>query len=127
MGILSSIFTWWNGSTIGTRLWTSRNGEKVGEDSFGNVYYRNGNDSRRWVIYDNDSEASRVPAEWHGWLHHTHKRPPTEVSLRRWSWQKDHVPNMTGTDLAYRPPGSLANLGEDAPKAPLPYQPWQPE
>jgi len=37
---LLQIFTWWNGQTIGTRFHTWRKGERVGEDEFGNVYYR---------------------------------------------------------------------------------------
>src|SRR4051812_46192516 len=34
------IFTWWNGQTFGTQLWTWRFGELVGEDEQGNRYYR---------------------------------------------------------------------------------------
>ncbi len=33
-------FTWWNGQTFGTQLWTWRYGELVGEDEQGNRYYR---------------------------------------------------------------------------------------
>lgn len=127
MGILRDIFTWWNGSTIGTRLFTSRHGEKVGEDELGNVYYRNADDTRRWVIYAKVSEASMVTADWHGWLHHTFKEPPTEQPLRRWGWEKDHIPNMTGTDLAYRPPGSLARGASGAQGVKPAYQAWTPE
>ena len=29
-------FTWWNGQTFGTQLWTSLHGEFVGDDEFGN-------------------------------------------------------------------------------------------
>jgi len=41
------IFTWWDGQSFGTQLWTSRNGKKVGEDAQGNIYYHNADDSRR--------------------------------------------------------------------------------
>ena len=37
MNILGKIFTWWDGATIGTALFTSRNGEHVGTDAFGNI------------------------------------------------------------------------------------------
>ena len=37
---LVQFFTWWNEQTLGTRLHTWRHGERVGEDQFGNVYYR---------------------------------------------------------------------------------------
>ncbi len=127
MAILRDIFTWWHGTTIGTTLFTSRHGKKVGEDEAGNVYYRNADDTRRWVIYRIDSEASNVSADWHGWLHHTFDQPPTELPLRAWSWQKERLPNLTGTDAAYRPPGSLVSHGRDAGVTPKPYTPWVPE
>ena len=37
--ILRFLFTWWNGITVGTKLYTYFNGKKVGEDYFGNFYY----------------------------------------------------------------------------------------
>src|ERR1700759_1473179 len=71
---LLKVFTWWNGQTFGTQLWTSRYGELVGEDEQGNRYYRTKggaidptlNFERRWVIYNGLAEASRIPAGWHG-------------------------------------------------------------
>ena len=48
----SRIFTWWNGETIGTQIFTWRKGIKVGEDDQGNLYFRDRNDKRRWVIYN---------------------------------------------------------------------------
>ena len=40
MGILGKIFTWWDGATVGTSLFTARHGEHVGTDGQGNKYYR---------------------------------------------------------------------------------------
>ena len=99
------IFTWWNGQTFGTQLWTWRFGELVGKDEQGNRYYRtNGGKidptlgfERRWVIYNGYAEATRVPPSWHGWLHHTVDVPPTEEAYTPREWEKPHVPNMTGT------------------------------
>jgi len=127
MAILRKIFTWWNGSTIGTTLFTARNGEKVGEDAAGNVYYRNSDDSRRWVIYADDTEASNVAGEWYGWMHHTFDEPPTEAPMQAWPWQKDRLPNLTGTSGAYRPPGSLVTLGRTEKSADKPYTAWVPD
>jgi len=67
MDFLKRIVTWWNGQTLGTQLWTARNGVKVGEDDQGNTYYETRDGKRRWVIYNGEAEASRVAAEWHGW------------------------------------------------------------
>lgn len=127
MGLVSKInrvFTWWNGQTYGTMLWTWRKGEKVGEDDQGNVFYRNADNSRRWVIYNGDTEATRVGPEWHGWLHHTWNEPPTEVALKKKAWEQPHQKNLTGTALAYAPAGSLRR-GDPAPRAD--YEAWTPE
>ena len=127
MGLLKSIFTWWNGATVGTRFFTKRHGERVGEDEFGNTYYRNADDSRRWVIYAGVAEASTVTPEWHGWLHHTFELPPTESPLKKWEWEAPAVPNMTGTAQAYRPPGSLLHP-QPVPIEELDgYTAWKPE
>ena len=71
-----------------------------------------------------EAEASRVAPEWHGWLHHTWQDPPTEAPLPRQPWEKPHVPNLTGSDLAYRPPGSILS---PAPQARSDYEAWAPE
>ena len=39
MGFFSKIFTWWDGATIGTSLFSAFNGEHVGTDAQGNKYY----------------------------------------------------------------------------------------
>lgn len=126
MAWLRRIFIWWNGATLGTFISTLWRGKYVGQDPFGNQYYRDKNDKRRWVIYNGTVEASRVPPEWHGWLHHTFAEPPTVAPPRIKPWEKDHIPNMTGTDEAYRPAGSLAATGRHAP-ASDDYQAWNPE
>lgn len=131
LSLLTSIFTWWNGATLGTRWTVWRSGKFVGEDELGNKYYeepkaRPGLWRRRWVLYNGLAEASKVPAEWHGWLHHTVKQAPTETDYQAKSWQTGHQPNYTGTDRAYHPKGSLAG---DAVRAPATgdYKAWQPD
>ena len=126
-------FTWWNGQTFGTQLWTWRFGELVGQDDAGNKYYRTKGGAidptlgfeRRWVVYNGLAEPSRVPPSWHGWLHHTVNVPPTEDGYVARAWEKPHRPNLTGTYEAYRPPGSTLRPG--ARKPPLDYEPWQPQ
>lgn len=127
MGILNTLFhavTWWDGATLNTRLWTWRKGERVGKDADGNVFYQSHDGARRWVIYDGDAEASRVSPEWHGWLHHTWQQPPSEAPLPRQSWEKPHIENMSGTDLAYAPAGSIRRA---EPAARSDYEAWSPE
>jgi len=132
MSILSEIFSWWGGNTWSNRLYTSWRGKLVGTDAGGNRYYvqRKGigplGVPRRWVIYRNLAEASQIPPDWHGWLHHTFKEPPTTEPFKEKAWEKDHVPNLTGTPEAYRPDGSLLKSGE-RPRATGDYQAWKPE
>lgn len=131
MGILSKIFTWWDGATIGTSLFTAMNGEHVGTDAEGNKYYRSKKKSgdgreRRWVIYAGDNDASRVPAEWHGWLHHSYDELPESHLPPPKIWQTDYTPNATGTPEAYRPAGALERGGRRAP-ATGDYEAWSPD
>lgn len=121
---LNRVFTWWNGQTLGTQLFTWRKGEQVGEDAQGNIFYRNADDSKRWVIYNGEIEASRVDAEWHGWLHRTWDEPPSERAVTHKAWEKPHVPNLTGSAAAYAPEGSIRHV---APKARADYEAWNPE
>jgi NADH:ubiquinone oxidoreductase subunit len=122
----SPIFTWWNSATFGTRLFTSRKGEKVGEDAQGNIYYQEKGGRRRWVIYKNGPvEASRVPADWHGWLHYTVDETPKENDPNIKPWEKEHLANQTGSDDAYFPSGSLNAAGERASTV-SDYEAWKP-
>jgi NADH:ubiquinone oxidoreductase subunit len=115
--------------TLGTRLFTWLHGERVGEDKAGNRYFRDkraapGTRERRWVLYPGKAEASTVPAEWHGWLHHRTDALPSADRPRK-PWQQDHQPNQTGTDAAYRPPGSVLKGGKREPMT-GDYEPWRP-
>ncbi|KFI28190.1 NADH:ubiquinone oxidoreductase subunit NDUFA12 [Paenirhodobacter enshiensis] len=125
MSFLTRVFTWWNGQTIGTKLYTSHKGRKVGEDAQGNVYYQTADGSRRWVIYNGEIEASRVAPEWHGWLHHTWDEPPTTDPVVHKAWELPHHENLTGTGAAYRPKGSIAGAAQPVERRD--YDAWQPE
>jgi NADH:ubiquinone oxidoreductase subunit len=122
---LLQFFTWWNGQTLGTRFWTWRRGNFVGEDEFGNRYYSEKNGARRWVIYNGTAEASAIPPGWHGWMHHRVDTPPPSESYKAREWQKPHQPNLTGSSKAYRPQGSLAVAGE-RPRVTGDYDAWTP-
>jgi len=65
-----------------------------------------------------------VPAEWHGWLHHTTDLTPDQMPAPR-AWQKEPLPNLTGTDAAYRPSGAMERGGVRA-AATGDYEAWSP-
>lgn len=103
----------------------------VGQDQSGNKYYtaspRKGyKRERRWVTYKGAAEATKIPPEWHGWMHHQSDVVPSsdQKSFRR-KWQKPHKSNRTGTHEAYRPPGHLLKEGK-RPKATGDYEAWNP-
>jgi len=111
-------------------VFTLLNGKKVGSDAQGNTYYsakprRGTKRERRWVMYNGLVEASRVPPEWHGWLHHQTDIVPQEQNPLRQSWQKPPQRNLTGTTNAYVPPGHVLR-GNHRDKATGDYQAWTP-
>jgi NADH:ubiquinone oxidoreductase subunit len=103
-------------------------GRRIGTDSAGNVYYESRSDylnygrKRRWVLYAGEPEATSVPPEWHGWLHHSMDAP---LDSKRLPWMKDHQRNQTGTALAFRPQGHDASGGRRMPTA-GDYEAWTP-
>jgi len=121
--------------SIGTLLFTLLRGEFVGADAYDNRYYRErggvrrnvgGLDrERRWVVYKGEPEGSKVPPEWHAWLHHTNDAVPAGQAQKR-PWLKPHVQNLTGTPYAYRPRGHEFRGGRRA-SATGDYEPWRPE
>ena len=138
MGFFGKIFTWWDGATLGTALNSALSGEKVGSDAQGNAYFRAkkrygkghpfAGRERRWVIYNGANDASRVPAEWHGWLHGAFadgadggvpesNLPPPRI------WEVDYTPNATGTAAAYLPGGARG----ERQAATGDYEAWSPE
>ena len=96
------IFTWWNRQTLGTRIHTMFRGKLVGEDKYKNKYYEDKN-GKRWVIYSGEIETTKIPQEWYSWIHYTKNKIENNHDLKRFSWQKDHQPNQTGTEKAYIP------------------------
>ena len=69
--VLTKIFTWWNGATIGALFDIAKRATLVGEDDQGNRYFEERKATlegrkRRYVLYKGYAEPSRVPADWHG-------------------------------------------------------------
>lgn len=129
MSILGKIFTWWDGATFGTMLFSARNGRTIGQDALGNTYHEGKagvtGHPRRWVMYSGANDASRVPPEWHSWLHNTVDLPPDESLPPPRRWELDAKANLTGSLAAYRPAGALEAGGERA-AATGDYEAWHP-
>ena len=107
--LLKKIFIWWNQDTFGTRLKTIVFGKFVGSDDSGNKYYE-GKNGKRWVIYSDEIDASKIPVEWYSWMHFTPNRIEKNHTLAKYDWQKPHKPNVTGTKEAYYPNKNKDNV-----------------
>jgi len=60
--LFKKIFIWWNQETLGTKLKTIFYGKLAGKDSSGNKYYES-KYGKRWVIYNDENDASKIPTE----------------------------------------------------------------
>ena len=80
--IFKELFTWWNRQTLGTRIQTALFGKLVGEDEFGNKYYQN-KSGKRWVIYKEEVEASKISDQWYSWMHYTKNKIENVLDLKK--------------------------------------------
>ena len=55
------------------------------------------------VIYNGEIDATKIPDEWYSWMHHTKNKIENLHNLKKYSWQKEHLYNQTGTDKSYHP------------------------
>ena len=100
--LLKNIFIWWNQETIGTKLKTIFFGKLVGVDTYGNKYFTS-KSGKRWIIYNDEIDASKIPIEWYSWIHFTSNKIENKHNLEKYAWQKPHQSNQTGTENAYHP------------------------
>jgi NADH:ubiquinone oxidoreductase subunit len=130
--ILSTLSTT---STWSVRMHLGLAGKLVGMDTLGNRYFtgkprRGSKQERRFVLYATMAggrgyDASQVPPEWHGWLHHQTNILPQAQNPLRHDWQLPPQQNLTGTAGAYFPPSHAMKDGQRA-KATGDYQAWTP-
>jgi len=121
MSFLKQIFTWWHRQTFGTFVYTLIIGKFVGEDEFGNKYYSDSKGKKRWVIYKKRVESTKIPPNWHSWIHFQTKNKPN-LNAHLFPWQKQYEENLTGTKGAHKPDGSMLN---DEKKDMRKYETWK--
>ncbi len=97
-------------------------GKKVASDKFGNKYYIVFLDilfikiEKRYVLYNGIKDPSKIPPEHSSWL----MSNVDDIStLQTRAWVKEHMPNLSGTKLAYYPKDG--NLNSKKNKA------WKPK
>ena len=116
--------------SLGIKIYTWFKGNLVGSDELGNKYYCSSKDfknleAKRWVIFNGDIEASKIPPHWHAWLHKSKYEPPINYS-HKYSWQKDHKQNMTGTKNAHFPPSNPLSKDYKTDQIKPDYESWSP-
>jgi NADH:ubiquinone oxidoreductase subunit len=113
---------------IAAVLRTFFKGRLVGVDAYGNRYYTEKGSKnpkvKRWVMYRGLEEASKVTSTWHRWLHDTTDVIPQTPVRKQYPWQKDYLPNLTGTEKAYMPPNHTLKGSRPNPHH---YEPWSPQ
>ena len=120
INFFKQIFTWWYRQTVNTFIYTLFTGKFVGRDEFGSKYYTNSK-GKRWVIYKNKVESSKISPEWHLWIHFLTNNIPSANPIK-FKWQKKHDENLTGTTKAHKPDGSLTF---DSKKNMKKYETWK--
>ena len=100
--VFKQIFTWWNQQTFGTRLQIFFSGKLVGQDKNGNKYYES-KSGRRWIVYNDEVEASKIPNEWYSRMHYMNNKIENNHNLKKYDWQREHMPNQTGADNSFHP------------------------
>ena len=118
--MIKQIFTWWNSQTVGTFFYTIFYGKFVGEDELGNKYYQN-KKGKRWVIYKGEINASKKTSDWYSWIHNITNNIPTDKKLNKFSWQKPHQANKTGTNDSFKP-NQISKNNKKFKK----YESWKP-
>ena len=117
--MIKQIFTWWNSQAFGTFVYTIVFGKFVGKDEFGNKYYINSKD-KRWVIYNGEINASKITSDWYSWMHRISNKIPDE-NQKKFSWQKSHKDNKTGTKDSFKP-NKISKNNKKFKK----YESWKP-
>lgn len=103
---------------------------KIGSDEFGNCYFEAKKPDecgkyRRFVVYNGKAEASKVPPHWHSWLHYTSNQVPSTGDSHKYSWQKIHLPNLTGTIYEHSP-SNISVKKDNRKLVSSDYESWNP-
>lgn len=101
----------------------------IGEDEYRNKYFQSNKRKdylsryKRFCIFNGKVEASKIPAEWHSWMHYNAEAP---ISYKKQFWMKSHTPVLTGTVYAFTPnSNSSTNIYEKTnAKKNQNYTPW---
>ncbi len=103
-------------------------GKYIGSDIYGNKYFEFKScdflgRKKRICIYNGFVEATKIPSEWHSWMHHKSDAPNVE---KKYFWQVMHLPSLTGTKFRFTNTNSDSVIKNKYSKIPSRYSAWKP-
>ena len=115
-------------NNLGTLIYSFFYGKKVGEDKNGNKFYiHKFNFKRKWVIYNKVVDPTSLKVAWQLWLTNNKKEVPSDINDNKiYMWQKEKVPNYSGTKNSYHPK-KYKNLSQKNKKSKSLKEIWSPE
>ena len=92
-------------NNLGTLLYSFFYGKKVGQDKDGNKFYiHKYNLKKKWVIYNKIVDPTSLKVAWQLWLTNNKKEVPADINNNKtYTWQKEKIPNYSGTKHSYHP------------------------
>jgi len=74
--------------------------KKVGEDELLNQYYESTKldylgRPKRFIVYKNADEPTKISPSWHAWLHHLVSAVPENVKLFPWQENNEKIINLS--------------------------------
>jgi NADH:ubiquinone oxidoreductase subunit len=112
-----------------TLLWARFKGKEVGHDEFGNRYFEMRQadywgKNRRICIYNGNPEATKIPAEWHGWMHYKYNFETVKKLENKYIWQSKHIPLIS--DVLDKVTARLKGTRTQRQKEQRRYDSWKP-
>jgi NADH:ubiquinone oxidoreductase subunit len=103
-------------------------GKYVGFDDYGNKYFElKSSDAfgrkKRVCIYSGVVEATKIPSEWHSWMHYKSDAPNIE---KKHFWQVMHLPSLTGTKFRFTNTNPNSEVKKEYSQTPSRYSAWRP-
>ncbi len=93
-------------NNIGILIYSFLYGKKIGQDKSGNKFYvhKNNKIKKKWVLYNKIVDPTSLMVTWQLWLtNKKHEIPDALSSSRDYVWQKERMPNHSGTIDSYHP------------------------
>lgn len=83
-------------------------GKFVGEDEYGNKYYETNqrdylNRKKRYCLFNGRVEATKIPPEWHCFMHYQIPKESVILDTKQYKWQKRFLPDLTLSSIKYLP------------------------